>query len=55
MNTANLQFQGTLIALYVLLQAMKAKGVLVWSQVMHPAMCYSSLCHCGRRERCCCD
>ena len=28
MNTANLQLQGTLIALYALLQAMKAKGVL---------------------------
>ena len=28
MNTANLQLQGTLIALYAPLQAMKAKGVL---------------------------
>ena len=28
MNAANLQLQGTLIALYALLQAMKAKGVL---------------------------
>jgi hypothetical protein len=28
MNTANLQLQGTLIALYALLRAIKAKGVL---------------------------